>query len=91
MENIIYTQCELILKAMLENKDIEWWNAKMFQNGKWFIGYEASARMSDLVRTYPDLFEKGRDGRFRLLKINWKNEKLINELKEMLEIKKVVG
>ena len=50
------TQCEVILKAMLENKSKDKWSAKDFQSGKYFVGYEASARMSDLIRMYPELF-----------------------------------
>lgn len=68
------TQCDVILKAMLENKDKEKWTAKDFQSGKYFVGYEASARMSDLARLYPELFIAGKDGRFRTLSINWDNK-----------------
>ena len=71
------TQCDMILKSMLENKDKKEWTAKDFQSGKYFVGYEASARMSDLIRIYPDLFIVGRDGRFRTLSINWGQEKEI--------------
>ena len=71
------TQCDMILKSMLENKDKKEWTAKDFQSGKYFVGYEASARMSDLIRIYPDLFIVGRDGRFRTLSINWEQEKEI--------------
>ena len=59
------TQCDVILKAMLENKGKKVWTAKDFQSGKYFVGYEASARMSDLVRLHPDIFIIGKDGRFR--------------------------
>ena len=76
------TQCEVILKAMLENKDKIEWTAKDFQSGKYFVGYEASARMSDLSRMYPDILIIGKDGRFRTLAINWEQEK---EIKEILE------
>lgn len=76
------SQCKIILKAMLTfNKDKEW-TAKDFQNGEWFVGYEASARMSDLKRMYPDLFIVGKIDRFRTLRINWnyKDIKLIEDL-----------
>lgn len=76
------TQCDVILKAMLENKDRKIWTAKDFQNGKYFVGYEASARMSDLIRIYPDLLIIGKDGRFRTLSINWEKVELINEIQE---------
>lgn len=76
------TQCDIIFKAMLENKNIENWTAKDFQSGKYFVGYEASARMSDLVSMYPKAFIVGRDGRFRTLSINWDNkEEIENAMK----------
>lgn len=67
------SQCLIILKAMLENKEKKVWSAKDFQSGKYFVGYEASARMSDLIRIYPDKFIVGKDGRFRTLELNWDN------------------
>ena len=76
------TQCDVILKAMLENKDKDKWTAKDFQSGKHFVGYEASARMSDLVRMYPDLLIVSKEGRFRVLSVNWGKEK---EIKEILD------
>lgn len=76
------SQCDVILKAMLENKDKSVWTAKDFQSGKYFVGYEASARMSDLIRMYPDLLTTGKDGRFRTLSVNWEKEK---EIKEILD------
>ena len=79
------TQVEKILKAMLDNPEHKVWYAKDFQSGKYFVGYEATARMSDVIRLYPDLVIVGKDGRFRTLEIDWKKEKEINELKEILE------
>ena len=65
------TQCEVILKAMLENKSKEIWTASDFQSGKYFVGYEASARMSDLKRLHPNVFVIGKMQRFRTLSVNW--------------------
>ena len=79
------TQVEKILKAMLDNPQHKVWYAKDFQSGKYFVGYEATARMSDLIRLYPDLVIVGKDGRFRTLEIDWEKEKEINDLKEILE------
>ena len=73
------TQCDIILIAMLENKDRNNWTAKDFQSGEYFVGYEATARMSDLLRMYPDLFIVAKDGRFRTLSINWKNKKQVKQ------------
>lgn len=74
------TQCNVILKAMLENKDKREWTAKDFQSGKYFVGYEASARMSDLIRMHPNLLKAGKDGRFRTLSVNWNEEEEIKEI-----------
>jgi hypothetical protein len=73
------TQCDIILIAMLENKSKNIWTAKDFQSGEYFVGYEATARMSDLLRMYPDLFIAAKDGRFRTLSINWKNKKQVKQ------------
>ena len=78
------TQCEIILKAMLENPQKNEWTAKDFQSGDYFVGYEATARMSDLMRMYPDLLIVGRQGRFRTLAINWEQEEEIKKIKEIL-------
>ena len=67
------SQCNKILKIMLENKNVIEWTASDFQKGKWFVGYEATARMSDLYNAYPELFIKGKVDRFRTLAINWDN------------------
>jgi len=74
------TQCDVILRAMLENKEKEKWTAKDFQSGKYFVGYEASARMSELARDYPELLKIGKDGRFRTLSVDWEQE----QIKELL-------
>ena len=55
------TQYNKMLKAMLYNPKHKIWYAKDFQHGKYFIGYEATARMSDLARMYPDIFIVGKD------------------------------
>ena len=67
------SQHKTILKAMLNNKWKNCWTAKDFQRPPFFIGYEASARMSELMKMYPDLFIVGKRDRFRTLAINWDN------------------
>lgn len=74
-------QHDIILKAMLENKSKFWWSAKDFQHEPYFVGYEATARMSELSQKYPDLIKTSKDGRFRILAINWDSEELENQLK----------
>ena len=81
------TQCDVILKAMLTEKNRTWWSAKDFQTDPYFVGYEATARMSDLINKYDDLIKVSKDGRFRILAINWESKELEDELKR-LEINK---
>ena len=81
------SQCDVILKAMLENKGKTVWSAKDFQDGKYFVGYEASARMSEIVILYHGLVNAGKEGRFRTLSINWKNKRYVKEIKKLLGIR----
>lgn len=67
------TQCDTIIQAMLDHPEKEWWYASDFQKGPYFVGYEATARMSDIVREYPSLVDVDKDGRFRILRIRWEN------------------
>lgn len=67
------TQCKTIIKAMLDHPEKEWWYASDFQKSPYFVGYEASARMSDIAREYPSLVDVSRDGRYRILRIRWEN------------------
>lgn len=75
------TQCDKILIAMLRNQGKDNWKATDFMTtGKYFVGYEASARMSDLIRLYPELFIIGKEDRFRTLSINLERNNLIKDL-----------
>ena len=53
-------------------------------------GYEASPRMSELMKMYEDLFIVGRDGRFRTLSINWDYEKIQDFIDMYQEEKKPI-
>ena len=77
-----HNQHDIILKAMLENKDKKVWSAIDFQSGDYFVGYEASARMSELMKQYPKLFKVGRVIRFRTLQIDWEYEGINDLLKK---------
>lgn len=74
------SQHKIILNAMLKNKWKREWTAKDFQRPPFFIGYEASARMSELSQKYPDLIMVGKRGRFRTLSINWENTRNYKDL-----------
>ena len=78
------TQRNTILKAMIDNKLKKWWNAKDFQQGKYFVGYEASARMSELMSL--PFIEYRMNERFRELSINWEYKKEIKEYREMIKL-----
>ena len=79
------TQCEKIIKAMLDDTNKVMWYAKDFQTGKNFIGYEASARMSEVQQIYKDIVISGKDGRYRTLSIDWAKKKEIEEIKKTLD------
>lgn len=79
-------QVNRVMKAMLDNPNKKIWYAKDFQYGENFIGYEASARMSDVSRMYPDVVKVGKDGRFRTLEIDWSKEKEIKDIKDIIEM-----
>lgn len=76
-------QCDVILKAMLENYSKKEWTAKDFQSGQYFVGYEATARMSELANKYPTLIKVGKDGRFRTLSIIWESTDVAVEKKRL--------
>lgn len=80
------SQHEIILKAMLEHPEKEYWKATDFQSGEYFVGYEATARMSEMLSLYFPLIKIGKDGRFRTLSINWEKEEEIKFYKEKLGI-----
>lgn len=83
------TQSDIILRAMLKNKDKRYWYAKDFQHGENFVGYEATARMSELIDMYGDLIEVAKDGRFRVLAINWESEEVEKQLKRINDIEMI--
>ena len=79
------SQTDIILYAMIKNPSKEWWYAKDFQYGEYFVGYEATARMSELANKYP-FITRGEDERFRILSLDWQWEKEINEQLERIEM-----
>jgi len=79
--NEALTQCQKILNFMYENrKNKKVWYGKDFQHEPYFIGYEATARMSDLLRMYPQIFIVRKDGRYRTLELDLNKEELIKKL-----------
>ena len=77
-------QQEMILRAMFNRPDKKFWSAKDFMQGDYFVGYEASARMSELLKLYPNALTSAKNGRYRILSINWKAKEEINLIMERL-------
>lgn len=67
-------QYDIILSAMINNPNKEIWTAKDFQKEPYFVGYEATARMSELAKMIPEIFIVGKQGRFRTLSLNWTSQ-----------------
>lgn len=80
------TQKEKVLKIMLYNPEKQEWMAKDFQYGENFIGYEASARMSEVADEYKEILTIGKKGRFRTISVDWSKKDKIDEIKKMLEM-----
>ena len=67
------TQYEKIIYIMMMNRNKKWWSAADFQK-EWsgeFVGYEATARLSELEKKCPKMFSGMRDGRFCLRRIRF--------------------
>lgn len=90
MKNL--SQYDVILWSMLNNPKKKWWDARDFQSGKYFVGYEATARISELCAKYPMLIKRDMDGRFRIISINWDDKEEIEEqlerIKNIIKFKK---
>jgi len=65
----------------------DYWRASHFQHERYglFVGYEASARMSELVKKYPFAFETRMKDRFREIRFKFENAREIyNDLPQEL-------
>lgn len=78
------TQREKILVIMLRGlsealPQKNWWRASDFQKEQFeiFVGYEATARMSELAKKYPFAFELRQNGRFREMRFRAENARQI--------------
>jgi hypothetical protein len=59
------TQHQKIVAEMCKNHTKDWWLPSDFmQGGEFFVGYEASARLSELQRENPTMFDSRRSGKF---------------------------
>lgn len=83
-------QVEKIFALMCHNRyKKQWWYPPDFMqqsNGDFFVGYEASARLSELADKYPDMVESVRHGKYMLRRIRWENrDQWIDQLPENLK------
>lgn len=58
------TQHQKIVFRMLHGRKDRWWLPQDFmQSGEYFVGYEASARLSELAAEYPEMIETRQEGK----------------------------
>jgi len=69
----------IMFKAIKNSGGAGWWRATNFQEERYkiFVGYEASARMSELVKKYPFAFDTRMNGRFREIRFKAENAREI--------------
>lgn len=68
------TSHQKCVAIMAHNKKQEWFFAKDIINlgtGDWYVGYEASARMSELAKKFPDMIESMNEGKYTKRRIRW--------------------
>lgn len=61
------TQHQKIVAMMCQHHEKKWWLPTDFMKmeiGQFFVGYEASARLSELQSENPEMFESRRNGKF---------------------------
>lgn len=67
------TQHQKILTRMIRGTIGKWWYPQDFMKdglGSLFVGYEASARLSELAREHPYMIESRRDGKYMMRRLN---------------------
>lgn len=69
-------QSEKIITLMSGNRRRKWWFPPHFMQdslGDLFVGYEASARFSELARDYPDMFQSTKLDKYLYRRIRWED------------------
>lgn len=72
------TQHQKIVAQMCKHHTKEWWLASDFMKpelGELFVGYEATARLAELIGENPDMFETKRIERFRAVRMRFETGK----------------
>lgn len=68
------TQQQRIVAIMCMNKQQRWWKPQDIMKtgtGDLFVGYEASARLSELATDYPAMIESKREGKYYLRRMRF--------------------
>lgn len=68
------TSHQKIVAIMANNRDKDWFYPKDIINigeGAYYVGYEATARMSELAKKFPDMIETMSDGKYKKRRIRW--------------------
>lgn len=81
------TQNQRIVAAMCALPSKEWWYATDFMQPRmqfdnaFYVGYEASSRMSKLSTKYHYMFEVAKDGKYRIMRFKYEDlAHIINQL-----------
>lgn len=70
------TQHQMIVARICQAPDKQWWLPQDFmQPGDLFVGYEASARLSEIATLYPQMVQSERAGRYMKRRIDFANGK----------------
>jgi hypothetical protein len=72
------TQHQKIVAQMCKYPEKQWWLASDFMKqelGELFVGYEATARLAELIGDNPEMFETERQGRFRAVRMRFETGK----------------
>jgi len=70
------TQHQKIVATMCLEHTKEWWLPQDFmQPGEFFVGYEASARLSELQSDNPTMFDSARAGKYMKRRIRFEDGK----------------
>lgn len=70
-------QAEKILSLMCHNRQRNWFYPPDFMKsnlGEFFVGYEASARLSELASKYPGMIASKRRDQYMYRRIRWEDK-----------------
>jgi len=70
------TQYQKILVSMIRQEQHEWWYPYEFMREltpELFVGYEASARLSELAKMYPTMIASERRGKYFIRRLQREN------------------